>query len=101
MARPMGSTNKVDKPEVVEEKKANVTTAEEIIQRKAILDGADSEKSKKDVMLKNIAELEVHIKHLQDRSSELTNDFEVKKKALSSINDSISGAQFELNNLQG
>lgn len=67
---------------------------------KAILDANDSDKLKKDVLLKNADELQKHVVYLQNRIQELSGDFETKKRLVDSVNGSIAGAQTELSNLK-
>lgn len=66
------------------------------VSNKAFVDASDSEKSKKDVMLKTVKELESHIKYLRDRIGEMDFDFSNKRRILDGINGSIAGAQAEL-----
>jgi len=89
---------KVEVP--VELVEAPKQTAEEIMQKKAIIDASNSDKIRKDVMTKKASELEVYIKFLQDRATELTMDFENKRKALDSMGQNIAGANFELSMIQ-
>ena len=74
-------------------------SAEEAMQNKAILDLHDSDKIKKDLMLKNIEELTKHHEYLNKRIGETTQEYETRRRLVDSLNGSIAGAQSELSNI--
>lgn len=72
----------------------------EAMQKKAISDSHDSDKQKKDVQLRNIAELEKHMQYLNERTLEMTKDYDLRKKVLEQIGANIQAAQYELSSIQ-
>lgn len=87
-------------PVAKEEKESkNISDREKLVQNKAILDSLNSEKSKKDVMLMNIDEINKHILHLKKITADLHQEYETKRKIVDSLNGSIAGAQAHLSML--
>ena len=87
----------LESPEVVEQSKL---TEQQIISNKVMSDMSDSEKIKKDVLLMNVKELEEHKKFLHARNTELTNEYNLRKRLVDGINGSIAGAHAELHGLR-
>jgi hypothetical protein len=73
-----------------------LTTEEQAISNKAILDANNTEKQHKDVMLMNIKELDNHSKYLQARINEMDMEYRSRRKLVDGINAGIAGAQAEL-----
>lgn len=73
---------------------------EEAQSNKAIMDANNTEKSHKDILLKNAKELEFHINILRKNILDLDNEYQSRKKLVDGINGSIAGAQSELSSVR-
>lgn len=92
------SAKQVEKPKVekIEPKKSEAELQQEALEKKAILDGLNSQKLKKDAQLKTVDELHLHIKQLHNEINSLVADHETKRRANESLANSIRSAQTEL-----
>lgn len=84
---------------VKEDKGSSITHEEAVAHKKAILDTANSDKQRHDLLVKRTSELENYMNFLNDRIAETTRDFEIKRKGLDSLAKSIEGANYELSNI--
>lgn len=84
--------------EVVETKREK--TAEELLHEKAIRDSLDSEKQKKDVLIRTVVELEESIKSLSTQRDSLAMEYNVKRQMLDDLAKNIKAANYELVNIK-
>lgn len=95
-AKPI-EVKKVEKIEkVVEPVKSQAQIAEEMAHKKAILDGLDANKKKKDVQLKTVEELEAHIQKVRQEADNLVGEYNMKVRVNENLGNSIASAQSNL-----
>lgn len=86
----------VEEVKPVEPTKTQAQLADEAMQRKAIMDGLDSNKAKKDVQLRTVQELELEIKKIREQMDNLVGEYNTKVRINENLGNSIRSAQANL-----